>query len=151
MRLKIGEKAPDFELTDEKGSTVSLSDYHGTWVLLYFYPEDKTPGCTKEAKAFQDLHSKFVAKGVVVFGVSTDSPESHSEFKEKSGLSLSLLSDEGGEVSDLYNIFDEENGRAKRVSFLINSLGILKKTYNDVDPGNHAKEVLEDLEALQED
>lgn len=150
MRLKIGEKAPDFELSDETESTVSLSDYHGVWVLLYFYPEDNTTGCTREAEMFRDMHEKFSAKEVVVLGISTDSYESHAKFKEKNNLPFSLLSDEDGEVSELYNVFDKDSERAKRASFLIDSAGVLKKIYSDINPDIHAKEILEDLTVTKE-
>ena len=149
MRLKLNEKAPDFELFNEEGCTVALSDFHGMWVLLYFYPKDDTPGCTKEAETLRDFYDELSARDVVVLGVSTDSPKSHTRFKEKLNLPFSLLADTEGEVCELYSALNE-NGRAKRLSFLINPDGLLVKIYNEVRPAEHPQEVLEDLAEFQE-
>jgi len=149
MQLILNEKAPDFELENESNCSVSLSDYHGMWVLLYFYPKDDTPGCTKQAEIFRDMFEEFEAKDVVLLGISGDSVESHEKFKKKFGLPFMLLADEDKEVCALYNSLDEENERAKRKSFLVDPDGNLAKIYNNVIPEEHAQEVLADLEELQ--
>lgn len=145
----MSEKAPDFELSNESGIRVALSDYHGLWVLLYFYPKDDTPGCTQEALSLKDLFDVLSEHDVVILGISTDSKESHALFKEKYDLPFSLLSDEDGEVCELYNALNAEGDHAHRISFLINADGTIAKIYNMVKPNHHAKEVLTDVTALQ--
>lgn len=149
MRLSIHEKAPDFELVSDEGSSVSLSDFHGMWVLLCFYPKDSTPGCTKEVEMLRDAHAELERRDVVVLGISTDSYKSHERFRSKLNLPFALLSDEEKEVSDLYGALNEEKTRSARKSFLIDSDGTLVKIYNHVEPESHAREVLTDLEELQ--
>ena len=140
--MKKGEKAADFSLPDENGKVRSLSDYSGKWVLLYFYPKNFTPGCTKEACSLRDNFSK-LQKKLVILGVSADPVNSHKKFSEKYSLPFTLLSDPQRKVINLYGA----NGImfAKRVSFLINPKGIIEKVYDKVDPEKHAEEILQDL------
>ena len=140
--MKKGEKAADFSLPDENGKVRSLSDYSGKWVLLYFYPKNFTPGCTKEACSLRDNFSK-LQKKLAILGVSADSVTSHKKFSEKYSLPFTLLSDPQRKVINLYGA----NGImfAKRVSFLINPKGVIEKVYDKVDPEKHAEEILQDL------
>ncbi|MFA6410687.1 MAG: peroxiredoxin [Candidatus Buchananbacteria bacterium] len=133
-------KAPDFELLDQDGQAHRLSDFIGKWVLLYFYPKDDTPGCTKEACAFRDNIPDFSLLGIQVIGISADTVESHKSFQEKHGLNFMLLADPEKKVISLY----EAKGLvgAKRVSYLINHSGLIEKVYPKVDTQMHAKEVL---------
>ncbi len=130
--------APDFTLVDENNTSHSLSDYIGDHVLLYFYPKDDTPGCTKEACAIRDIYNEFEKKGIKVLGVSADSPESHKKFKAKYELPFTLLSDKKKEVITMY-------GGTKRVSYLIDPMGFIAKVYPKVDPATHAQTILDDL------
>jgi thioredoxin-dependent peroxiredoxin len=155
MKLKKGNKAPDFALPNEKGKLISLSSFKDKWVLLYFYPKDDTPGCTKEACAIRDDYSKFKRVGAKVLGVSVDSPKSHSKFKDKYDLPFALLSDENKEVVKLYGVWKKKKFMGKefmgteRVSFLINPKGKISKIYEKVVPEIHALEVIEDLKKLK--
>ncbi|OGH92054.1 MAG: hypothetical protein A2563_00480 [Candidatus Magasanikbacteria bacterium RIFOXYD1_FULL_40_23] len=135
--------APDFTLPDQNYVNHKLSDYRGQWVLLYFYPADDTPGCTTEACNFKDNLPTFEDLKVKVFGISTDSVESHQEFVNKYSLNFTLLSDSEKEVVEKY----EANGMVgtKRVSYLINPQGEIFKAYDKVKPENHVGEVLADL------
>ena len=146
---KIGDKALDFSLQDQDGNVHSLKDYLGKWVVLYFYPKDDTPGCTQEALSLKNLFDVLSEHDVIILGISTDSKESHALFKEKYDLPFSLLSDEDGEVCELYNALNAEGDHAHRISFLINADGTIAKIYNMVKPNHHAKEVLTDVTALQ--
>lgn len=137
-RMNIGDIAPAFTLSDQNGSTHSLLDYRGKFVLLYFYPKDDTPGCTKEACTIRDSYSIFEEKNIVVLGVSADSIESHKKFEEKYGLPFTLLSDPDKVVRKLYGV-------TGRDSFLINPMGMIKKVYRKVTPVEHAGEVLIDV------
>lgn len=130
--------APDFTLLDESGVAHNLSDYIGDHVLLYFYPKDDTPGCTKQACAIRDAYDEFEKKGIQVIGISADSPESHKKFKAKYKLPFTLLSDKKKEVINIY-------GGTKRVSYLIDPMGFIVKTYPKVDPATHAETILKDL------
>ena len=151
MKLKIGDKAPDFKLEDENQKIHSLAEYAGKWVLLYFYPKDDTPGCTKEACEIRDNFPSFKKLDVAVLGVSTDTTESHGRFIAKYELPFTLLSDVKKEVVKLYGVWGKKKfmGREydgiKRTSFLINPKGIIEKIYEDVKPAVHAEEVLGDL------
>lgn len=135
--MNIGDKAPEFTLLDQNGNDHSLSDYLGKSVLLYFYPKDDTPGCTKEACTIRDTHSEFGEKSIVVLGVSSDSVESHKKFEEKYGLPFTLLSDPNKQVRELYGV-------TGRDSFLIDVEGNIKKIYRKVKPAEHARDVLSD-------
>jgi peroxiredoxin Q/BCP len=152
--LKEGTQAPDFELVSDAGKTVRLSDFRGKKVVLYFYPKDNTPGCTKEACSFRDEMPKF-DEDVVVLGVSRDSVQSHKKFKEKYQLNFPLLSDPEGRVCEAYGVIGEKKryGRTYigvfRVTFVIDETGKIIRVFNKVKPEIHAKEVREYLESLQ--
>lgn len=154
MGLKVNQKAPDFSLPDQDGKKHKLSDHKGQWVLLYFYPKDDTPGCTKEACAIRDNLPKFGKTKAKVFGISVDSVASHKKFVEKYKLNFTLLADEDKKVVNKYGVWQEKSmyGRkyfgTVRDSFLINPEGKIVKIYNKVKPEQHATEVLADLKEL---
>lgn len=137
--------APDFEALDQDGEIQSLSRYRGSWVLLYFYPRDNTPGCTKEACVMRDEMTNFDDLEAVVLGVSTDSVESHAKFAEKFKLPFTLISDKDKKIVKLY----EANGLVKRISYLIDPEGKIAKAYPKVKPAEHALQVLKDLKELK--
>lgn len=141
------ERAPEFTLLNQDSIPVSLSNFAGQWVLLYFYPKDDTPGCTQEACAIRDNFPFYEDLGISVLGISKDSPESHKAFKEKYGLPFGLLADTEGKVSELYG--SGINDTPVRISYLINPEGIIVKAYNTVDPMTHAETVLADLRELK--
>lgn len=149
--VDIGESAPGFTLLSDEGKEVSLKDYLGKKVVLYFYPKDGTPGCTKEAKEFRDLAEEFSKENAVILGVSKDSIKSHQRFKEKHGLPFTLLSDPEGKVLDLYGVWKQKTmyGRTfmgtERTTFLIDEEGIVKKAYRKVRVKGHAQACLLDL------
>ncbi|GAC1446691.1 MAG: thioredoxin-dependent thiol peroxidase [Pyrinomonadaceae bacterium] len=137
-----GQPAPDFALKSDDGRTVKLSDYKGkNVVVLYFYPKDETPGCTKEACAFRDSFKQFKAAGIEVLGVSTDTAESHKEFKKHQNLNFTLLTDDQKEVSKQYGVLMTA-GYSSRVTFIIDKQGVVRKVYEKVSPAEHANEVL---------
>lgn len=144
-------KAKEFNLPDENGKFHELTDYHGRWVVLYFYPKDDTPGCTKEACGFRDGMSQLEELGVVVLGVSKDSPKSHQKFKEKYHLNFPLLSDESKEVTQAYDAWGEKSFMGRkfygilRKTYLIDPEGEVKKVYEKVDPTKHSAEILADV------
>jgi peroxiredoxin Q/BCP len=147
-------KAKDFELPDQKGATHKLSDYKGKWVVLYFYPKDNTPGCTKEACSFRDSFTKLQALGVQVLGVSKDSVSSHKKFAEKYNLNFPILSDESTKVIKIYNAWGEKKFMGRtfegtlRTTYLINPKGKIEKVYKNVNPLNHASQIISDLEKI---
>ena len=149
--VDIGETAPDFALVSDEGKEVSLRDYPGKKVVLYFYPKDGTPGCTQEAKEFRDLAERFGEENAVILGVSKDSVRSHQKFKEKHGLPFTLLSDPEGRALDLYGVWKEKRmyGRTfmgtERTTFLIDEKGTVKKIYRKVRAKGHAQACLLDL------
>ena len=147
--LKVGDKAPNFSLQDQNNITHTLSDYEGQWVVLYFYPKDDTPGCTTQACDFRDAVKRIIASKSVVFGLSLDSVASHKLFAEKYNLPFSLLADEKGEVSKLYDSLHKLLGYAKRNTFIVDPEGNIAKIYLSVDPKTHSQMVLSDLESLQ--
>lgn len=155
MKLKIGIKAPDFTLPDQNGTSHALSDYKGRWVLVYFYPKNDTPGCTKEACGIRDEFPKFKKMHIVVFGISADSVARHKKFAEKYKLPFTLLSDENKEVLQTYGVWGKKKFMGReymgilRTSFLINPDGCITKIYENVKPDIHAEEVLSDLQAFQ--
>lgn len=143
--------APDFELLDENGNPHKLSDYRGKPVLLYFYPKDDTPGCTTEACEFRDDYDQYGEAGVVILGVSPDSPKSHKKFKEKNNLPFTLLSDENHSVCELYEVWGKKSMYGKeyygvlRTSFLIDGNGKLLEIFENVKPKGHSAQVLSAL------
>lgn len=145
-------RAPDFELVDENGNSHKLSDYLGKPVLLYFYPKDDTPGCTTEACEFRDDYDQYEKSGVIILGVSPDSPKSHKKFKEKYNLPFALLSDEDHHVCEMYGVWGKKSiyGReyygVMRTSFLINAEGNLIEIFENVKPKGHSQQVLSALE-----
>ncbi len=146
--LNIGDQAPDFVLQDERGTEQSLKDYHGKWVVIYFYPKDDTPGCTKEACGIRDSFAEFTKQGIVVLGVSKDTPESHAKFKEKYSLPFTLLSDP---EKVLINACGAGRGVfTARISYVIDPKGKVAKVYSAVTPATHAEEMLSDIKILQE-
>jgi len=146
-----GSNAPDFTLSSQDGTPVSLKDYRGKWVVLYFYPKDQTPGCSREAHNFQVDQPKYADRDAVVLGVSVDSVDSHKKFCTKEGLNFKLLADTGHHVSDSYGSLTNL-GLVKfsaRHTFLIDPNGKIAKAYTSVDPLKHSAEVLAELDALQ--
>ena len=150
-QVKIGSKAPNFTLSDQNSIQHQLSDYEGSWVILYFYPKDDTPGCTTQACDFRDAVKRIIASKSNVFGVSLDSVESHKRFADKNNLPFSLLSDESGEVSEAYDSLNNFMSfkSAKRNTFIIDPDGKVAKIYLSVKPSTHSQMVLNDLNQLQ--
>jgi peroxiredoxin Q/BCP len=147
--LPVGAAAPDVVGADAKGTTVKLSTQKGKFAIVYFYPKDDTPGCTKEACAFRDAFDKFVAAGVTIFGVSHDGEPSHKAFQQKYTLPFPLVADPSGAVQKAYHVPSTVWGGAKRVSFLVGPDGKIAKVFPDVDPGVHAKEMLDVIASLK--
>lgn len=146
-----GSTAPEFTLPSQEGSPVSLKDYRGKWVVLYFYPKDQTPGCTREAHNFQADQSKYIQRGVVVLGVSLDSVDSHKKFCAKEGLNFKLLADTNHKVTDAYGSLTNLGvvKFAARHTFIIDPAGKIAKAYTSVDPARHSGDVLAELDELQ--
>jgi peroxiredoxin Q/BCP len=146
--VQNGSKAPAFSLKDDRGSTVKLSDFSGKKMVLYFYPRDNTPGCTKEACSFRDVYDEMLAKGAVIIGVSTDSVESHRKFRERHGLPFYLLTDEEHKAAEAYGVWAEKKLYGKtyfgiiRSTFIIDEHGLVVKTFPTVKPENHGQEIL---------
>jgi peroxiredoxin Q/BCP len=148
--LKVGDKAPDFSLTDEHGRPVNLKDFLGKKpVVLYFYPKDFTPGCTAEACSFRDDYKAYEEKGAVVIGVSLDSVESHKRFSEKYNLPFLILSDNRKEVAKAYGVLGIGGLLAKRVTFIIDKEGTIAAVFSKVDVKRHSQEVLKALDELK--
>lgn len=142
LTLKEGEKAPDFALQSQDGKLVRLSDFRGQKnIVLYFYPKDDTPGCTREACSFRDNISLFREVGTEILGVSVDDVESHKEFLKKYNLNFSLLADPDKQVTSRYGV-KAWHGLAKRVTFVIDKQGVIRKIFFDVDVSKHSEEVL---------
>jgi len=152
-KLKEGDKAPDFTAPANGGHKVSLTDFKGKPVVLYFYPKDDTPGCTKEACAFRDHFAEFKKKGAVVLGVSVDPVKSHDKFASKFKLPFTLVSDEDKTIVQAYGVWGEKQfmGRkylgTHRVTFLIGRDGRIKRIWPKVKPEEHAEDVLAALES----
>jgi thioredoxin-dependent peroxiredoxin len=148
LKLKEGDVAPKFTAATSGGGKISLADYLGKNVILYFYPRDDTPGCTKEACAFRDEFAQFKKKGAVIFGVSPDSVKSHDKFVEKFKLPFTLLADEDKKIVEAYGVWGEKSFMGRkylgvyRVTFLIGADGKIKKIWPTVKPEEHAAEVL---------
>jgi peroxiredoxin Q/BCP len=152
----VGTPAPDFSLPSQEGTKVSLHDYKGKWVVLYFYPKDMTSGCTIEAHGFQRDLALYDAKNAVILGVSVDSVDSHKEFCAKDSLTFKLLSDTNHEVVSKYGSLLTMSGRdgtsvvyAQRNTFLINPKGEIVKVYTKVNPNPHSADVLADLTTME--
>jgi peroxiredoxin Q/BCP len=151
-----GEEAPNFTLEADDERMVSLKDYSGKKVVLYFYPKDGTPGCTREAIEFRDIAKEFEKEGAIILGVSKDSVKSHQKFKQKQKLPFTLLSDPEGKVLDLYEVWKKKSlyGRTfmgtERTTFLIDEKGIVKKVYRKVKVNGHAQVCLLDLKSSKE-
>ncbi len=138
---QVGQTAPAFSLPSQEGGPVSLKDFHGKWVVLYFYPKDMTQGCTIEAHNFQQDLPKYDQKHAVIVGVSVDSTDSHKEFCAKESLTFKLLSDTDKKVVDLYGSLNPR-GMASRNTFLIDPAGKIVKVWTGVNPSKHSEEVL---------
>jgi peroxiredoxin Q/BCP len=149
--VEEGTAAPDFELESDEGSTVKLSDFRGRPVVLYFYPKDDTPGCTKEACAFRDAYAEFQERGAAIVGVSPDSADSHVRFKDKYSLPFVLLSDPEREAAQAYDVWREKNMHGQRrmgilrSTFVIDGDGVVTRAMYGVKPDGHADAVLSAL------
>ena len=151
---QAGEKAPQFDSYDQDGKKISLKDFKGKTVVLYFYPKDNTPGCTKEACSLRDRYPSFKKKSVIILGVSKDSQKSHKGFIEKHDLPFILISDIDKKVQEAYGVWQEKNMYGRKVmgtvrtTFIISPEQKIAYVFNKVDCENHAEEVLEKLEEL---
>lgn len=154
--LRVGQKAPDFTLPSDTGEKVSLKDFQGKKVVLYFYPKDDTPGCTKEACSFRDSMERILERGAVVIGVSADSVESHKKFKEKYNLNFLLLSDEKRKVLEKYGVLKERKLYGKktvgteRTTFIIDENGKIAHIFKKVKVDGHTEEVLKKLDEISQ-
>lgn len=154
MTVVPGDAAPDFSMSDADRNTVSLNDLAGQRVVLFFYPRDNTPGCTKEACDFRDAYDELQQKGVEVIGVSTDSETSHAKFIKKNSLPFRLLVDNDGAVGTLYDcyglkkMYGKEYMGITRSTFIIGPEGVIEKVYRKVKPKSHVAEVIADIEEL---
>jgi thioredoxin-dependent peroxiredoxin len=151
IAISSGVPAPDFELPDESGTPRKLSDYRGKNVVLYFYPKDDTPGCTREACNFRDDYSAYKKADVVILGVSPDDVKSHAKFKKKFQLPFPLLADEGHKVCDLYGVWGPKKFMGReyegvlRTTFLIDDEGRIARVFENVRPAEHSAELLSEL------
>ncbi len=149
--LEPGTKAPDFTLPDQNGELHSLSDYRGKKVILYFYPKDNTPGCTRQACGFSELRPQFEERGAVILGVSRDSVASHKRFEEKQGLGFTLLSDPELGVIQAYDVWKEKKNYGKvsmgvvRTTYLIDETGTIVKAFDKVKAAENPAQMLEEL------
>lgn len=151
MPVSTNQPAPDFTLLDENGAQRSLADYRGKPVVLYFYPKDDTPGCTTEACNFRDDYTAYEKAGVIILGVSPDSPKSHKKFKARYNLPFTLLADEDHKVAEMYGawglkkLLGREYDGILRTTYLIDAGGNIKRVFNHVKPADHSAEVLQAL------
>jgi peroxiredoxin Q/BCP len=147
----VGSKAPDFTLPSQEGTQVSLKDYRGKWVVLYFYPRDFTSGCTVEAHNFQRDQAQYAQRNAVVLGVSVDSVDSHKQFCSKEGLNFKLLADTDRKISTAYDSLTNLLlvKFASRHTFIIDPEGRIARAYTSVDPKSHSQEVLGALDELE--
>jgi thioredoxin-dependent peroxiredoxin len=143
MALSVGETAPAFTTKDTHGNTVALSDFAGKTVILYFYPKDDTPGCTKEACSFRDNYTAYQGKNLVVLGVSADDEASHQQFTEKFNLPFPLLADVNHSIIKAYDV--DGGGYAKRVTYVIDGSGKISHVYSSIKTDTHATDILADL------
>ncbi len=148
---EVGGMAPDFSLTTGDGSQVSLKDFRGKWIVLYFYPKDFTSGCTMEARNFQRDLSKYDQTGAIILGVSVDTAQSHKDFCAKEGLNFKLLADPDAKVSADYGSTMDYKGAkmAARNTFIIDPQGRIAKVYTRVKPAEHSEQILKDLAELK--
>ncbi|GEO25694.1 putative peroxiredoxin bcp [Alicyclobacillus acidoterrestris] len=152
--LHVGDAAPNFSTIDQDGNTVTLEGLRGQVVVLYFYPKDDTPGCTKEACAFRDLNAAFAEAGAVIYGVSRDTAKSHTKFREKYGLNFPLLADENSELCEAYGVLKEKNMYGKksigieRTTFIIDGAGNIAAVFPKVKVDGHVDEVLAKVREL---
>jgi peroxiredoxin Q/BCP len=148
MVLSAGNKAPDFELMDNEGKVHKLTDYQGKTIVVYFYPKDDTPGCTKEACSFRDAYADFREAGVEVIGISPDSEKSHTKFIQKFELPFVLLSDKDHQVCEAFGVWGLKKYMGReyegvfRTTFIIGPDGVIKEVFEDVKPADHSQEVL---------
>jgi len=155
--VEVGQPAPDFTLPSDSGEHVRLSQFRGSPVVLYFYPKDDTPGCTREACAFRDLKQELVKLGAVILGVSPDGVESHKKFREKFNLNFPLLADVDHSVAEAYGAWREKTRFGKksmgiqRSTFLIDANGVVRKVWKNVQVDGHDEQVLEALKALRQE
>lgn len=153
MILSEGTKAPDFELTDSQGKNHTLADFAGQTIVIYFYPKDDTPGCTKEACSFRDSYKDFRDAGVEIIGISPDTEKSHQKFQQKYELPFILLSDPDHAVCEKYGVwglkknYGREYEGVYRTTFIIDPQGVIKRVFKNVKPSDHSQEV---LQAMQE-
>lgn len=151
MVLSAGNQAPDFELMDNEGNLHTLSDYQGQTIVVYFYPKDDTPGCTKEACSFRDAYADFREAGVEVIGISPDNEKSHSKFIQKYELPFVLLSDPDHQVCEAFGVWGlkkymgREYEGVYRTTFVIGPDGVIKRVYENVKPADHSHEVLAEV------
>lgn len=145
MALSVGTSAPAFTAKDDAGNTVALSDFQGKTIVLYFYPKDDTPGCTKEAQSFRDSYPEYQNQDVVVLGVSMDDEASHKLFKEKYGLPFTLVADSDGSITKAYDV--DGGGYSKRVTYIINGDGVIDKVFDSVKTDTHAADILASMRA----
>ena len=149
--LEVGTQAPDFTLPDQNGNRHSLSDYRGKKVILYFYPKDNTPGCTKQACGFAERYPQFIEKGAVVLGISKDSVASHKKFEEKYGLPFTILSDPELKVIQAYDVWQEKKNYGKtymgvvRTTYLIDEEGKIAKAFDKVKAADNPEQMLGEL------
>ncbi len=155
MVLNVGDAAPDFTLPNQDETPVSLVDLQGQWVVLYFYPRDNTPGCTKEACGFRDHNADYQSRNVTILGISPDTAKSHQKFIEKQTLPFTLLCDPESVVARAYESYGPKKFMGKeydgvyRQTFIIDPHGQLAQIYRKVKPADHADQVLQDIETLQ--
>ena len=150
--IELNQAAPNFMLKDAHETVHKLEDYHGHWLIIYFYPKDNTPGCTKEACALRDDSEKFASLNTKVLGISTDNSKSHLSFSQKQSLPFTLLADTDGKVSSTYGALFKLGPVkfCKRHSFIIDPTGKIVKIYRTVSPSLHSQELLQDLQQLQQ-
>jgi peroxiredoxin Q/BCP len=154
MSLKVGDKAPDFDLPTDGGGSLKLKDLKGKTVVLYFYPKDMTPGCTTEAQDFRDRAKQFEKAGAVIVGASKDSPARHDKFKQKQNLNFALVSDEDGTLCEAYGVWQLKKFMGRefmgivRATFLIDAKGVIREIWPKVKVKGHAEEVLDAVKAL---